>query len=127
MNDLASHKDDAERDRRLDWFAWHVHESQSSGCERNAVSNRERSDGSDELAPSFHQNEQGEHEQQMVDAEKNVLDTEHKIGAAHFQRTGRGCYHKRRRRWGNTSYLSCAIQIFNPHQHVGHGGGETGI
>ena len=87
MNDLASHKDDAQRDRRLDWLAWDMDESQRGGCERNAVSNRESGDGSDELAPSFHQNKQRQHEQQMVDAEKNVLHAEHQVGAAHFQRT----------------------------------------
>ena len=113
MNDLASHKDDAQCNRRLDWFAWHMDESQGSGCECDAVRDRERGDGSDEFAPSFHQNKQGEHEQQMVNAEKNVLYPEHEVGAAHFQRAGRGCYHKRRRRWGNSSYLSCAIQIFD--------------
>jgi len=90
MNDLARDKDNAECDRRLDWFAGNLHESQSSCCERNAVSNREGGNGSDELAPSLHQNKQGEHEQQMVDAEKNVLHPQHEIGARNIQCARRG-------------------------------------
>src|SRR5690242_16186617 len=75
MNDLASHKDDAQSNRCLDWLAWNVHESQRRGRECDAMRDCKRGDGSDELAPSLHQNEQSEHEQQMVDAEKNVLYT----------------------------------------------------
>ena len=90
MDNLASHKDDAKRDRRFDWFARNVHESQSSCCERNTVSNRESSDGSDELAPPFYQNKQRQHEQQVIDAEQNVLDAQYQVGAAHFQCARRG-------------------------------------
>ena len=62
-----------------------MNESQSSCCERNTVSNRESSDGSDELAPPFYQNKQRQHEQQVIDAEQNVLHAQHQVGAAHFQ------------------------------------------
>ena len=54
------------------------------------MSNRKSGDGSDELAPSFHQNKQRQHEQQMIDTEKNVLHAQHQVGATHFQRAGRG-------------------------------------
>ena len=81
MDDLASHKDDTQCNRRLDRLAWDMDESQRGGCERNTVSNSERGYGSDELAPSLHQNKQGQHEQQMVDAEKNVLHSQHEIRA----------------------------------------------
>ena len=47
MNDLASHKDDAKRDRRLDRLAWDMHESQRGGCKCNAVRDREGGDGPD--------------------------------------------------------------------------------
>ena len=46
------------------------------------------------LAPSLNQNKQRQHEQQMIDAEKNVLHAQHQIGATHFQRTGRGRHHE---------------------------------
>ena len=82
MHDLARDKDNAERDRRLDWFGRNMNESQSSCRECNAVSNSESGDGSDELAPSLHENKQRQHEQQMIDAEKNVLDAEHEVSAS---------------------------------------------
>ena len=42
------------------------------------------------LAPSFNQNKQRQHEQQMIDAEKNVLYAQHKVSATNFQRARRG-------------------------------------
>ena len=43
------------------------------------MSHGERGDGPDEFALALHQNQQREHEQQMIDAKKNVLDAEDHI------------------------------------------------
>ena len=55
-----------------------VHETERRGRERDAVRHGERRDCRHEPAPAADQEQQPEHEQQVVDAEQDVLDAEHR-------------------------------------------------
>jgi hypothetical protein len=61
----------------------HVEESERGAGERDAVRDRERGDRRDQLARAVDQEQQREHEQQVVDAEQDVLDAEQQGAQLH--------------------------------------------
>src|SRR6516165_5697778 len=78
--DLASEQDDAQRDRGLDRRSRYVHDPEGRQAQSDRMSERERGDGPQENAPVAHDQNQGENEQQMVEAEQNMLDAVGQIG-----------------------------------------------
>ena len=74
IRDLDGHQHDAECDRRLDWRPGHTDEAERGRRERKAVGDGERRHRQCDAAPFANQNHQGQNEQQMIEAEQNVLD-----------------------------------------------------
>ncbi len=71
---------DRQRDRGFYRTAAQRQQPQSAAGQRQAVREREGRDGPDQLAVEAHQEQQADHEEQMVDAAQDVLDTEHRVG-----------------------------------------------
>src|SRR5262245_16936991 len=78
-NDLTSKQDDAQRDRGLDRGPRYVHDPEGRQAQGDRMSERERGDGPHEDPPVAHDQDQSENEQQMVEAEQNVLDAVRQI------------------------------------------------
>ena len=76
MDDFCRDKHDAQRDGGFDGWPRHMHESERRAREGEAVRESERRDRRNDPARAFHQNQQREDEQQMVDTEKNMSDTQ---------------------------------------------------
>jgi hypothetical protein len=93
-NDFRRHEHDAERDRRFDGRSRHVNESESRAGEGETMCEGKGRDRRNEPARSFHQHQQREHEQQMVDAAENVLDAEHQVRAGDRQHARCGLHHE---------------------------------
>jgi hypothetical protein len=68
----------------------------------------------------------GEHEQEMIDAQQDVLDAEHEVGAGDLQRARHGVHHERRRRRREADDLRGSVAAFHAHEHIGHRRAETG-
>ena len=49
--------------------------------ECNAMGDRERGDRRNDATGAFYKEQQGQNEQQMVDAEQNMLDAEQEVGS----------------------------------------------
>ena len=87
VNDLRRDEDDAQRDDRLDRLLRHMDEAERRRRERDAVRDRERGDGLDQFPAAARDDQQRQHEQQMIDAAEDVLDAEHQVGADDRQRS----------------------------------------
>ena len=83
-HDLAGDEHDGEGDDRLDGRLRNVHEAQRRGGQRQAVRHRERGDRPHETPPTLDENQQGEHEQQVVDPEQEVFDSQTQVGTRHL-------------------------------------------
>ena len=88
VRDLAGDEDDAQRDDRLDGCLRYVHEAQRRGTQRQAVCHGERRNRPHETPSAVDQNQQSEHEQQVVDSEQDVLDPQTRVGPCHLYRRG---------------------------------------
>src|SRR5687767_8672136 len=77
MHDLHGDKDDGEGNRRLDGGLRHMDETQRRQCESNRMGNREGGYRLDEQPSAAAQDEERQDEQQMIDAEQDMLDAEH--------------------------------------------------
>jgi hypothetical protein len=85
----------------------------------------EGGDSLHELPTTARDDEQREHEQEMIDAGQNVLDAEHEVGP-HNLPMARGCLDQERRVGGCQSFdLRCTVAAFHARQHVGERRGET--
>ena len=73
---LAADEDDGERDRRLDRRRRDVHEPEHREREADAVGERERGDGGQELPPAPHQQRERDDEEQVIEPGQDVLDAE---------------------------------------------------
>ena len=85
-----------ERDRRLHRRWRNVHPPERRSRQGQAVGDRERGHGLDELPAAAHQDEQCQHEQKVVNARQDVLDAEHGVGTGHFKSAWRGLHGKTR-------------------------------
>ena len=94
--------------------------------EREAVREGERGDGLHQPPAAARDDQQREHEQQMVDAGQDVLDAEHGVSAGDLQRARRGFDHERRSGRREPRDLRGAVETFQAHEHVGHRRAETG-
>ena len=72
--ELHRHHEDAERDRELDQVDRIAQETQRRQRERDAVAQRERGDRPHQAPPARDQQQQPEHEQQVIDAAEDVPD-----------------------------------------------------
>ena len=89
VHDLRCDEHDAQRDHRFDRWTGHVHPAQRRRYQRDAVCHGESGDGrEDSLAPA-HDQQQREHEQQMIDAAEDVFDPEHEVRPGDFRCAGR--------------------------------------
>ena len=75
-DNLGGNKSNRQRDRRLNRRRRHIDEAQRSRGERNAVRDSERGDRQDELARVRCDQDESKHEEEMIDAEHDVLDAE---------------------------------------------------
>ena len=124
MHDLGSQQEDAEGDGRLDGRSGHVHDAQRCECEGDRVRNREGGDGQEEHASAANDQDERQHEEEMIEAEEDVLDPVREVGPDDRERPARGRdlhprlggVHQRRR--------TGAVEQGDPHQHVGDGGLE---
>ena len=86
---LARHQHDAEGDGRLDRRLRHPHHAQGGQRQRQAVGHGEGGDRSPQLAPDRRQQQQPQHERQVVDAAEDVLHPQLQVGGRHPQRRRR--------------------------------------
>ena len=117
-NDFRRDKHDAQRNTRLDRWSGHIHEAQRGGGERDAVRHRERRDRTDQSLPAFHQQHEREDEQQVIDAQHNVLDAEDEIGRGNLPTWRRGFHREARRVRQQARCLRHAIGAFDASEHV---------
>ena len=80
LRQLIGQEDDAEGDRRLDRRRGHMDEAECRRSEGDRVGDGEGGDGGDQCPHAAHQQDQAQHEQEMVRPEQNVLDAEGAIG-----------------------------------------------
>jgi hypothetical protein len=59
-------KNDAQRNHRLNWSLWDVDVAECCQSKRDAVRDREGSNGLDQFPPAVRDDDQREHEQEMV-------------------------------------------------------------
>ncbi len=81
MHDFRRHEYDAQCNASFDRRPWHKQESERCTRECQAVGDGERRDGRNEPRRSLHQNKQCEDEQQMVNAEQDMFNSEHEVTA----------------------------------------------
>jgi hypothetical protein len=79
VHDLRGDEDDTQGNHRFDRWTRHVYPAQRGGCKRDAMGNRERRDGEEDSLAIANDQQQCQHEQQMVDTTENVFYTEHQI------------------------------------------------
>jgi len=73
MDDFRSHEHDAQRDNGFDGQPRHMRASEPRARESEAVRDGKRRDGCNEPARAFHQHQEREDEQQMVNSVKNLF------------------------------------------------------
>jgi hypothetical protein len=96
-----------------------VHEAERRERERERVRHRERGDRQQQRARARHDQDQGEQKEQVIDAERDVLDAVHEIGAQYAERAAGGAdLHPGPRRVRDARPLP-AVQQRDAHQHVG--------
>ena len=95
VQDLHRDEGDRQRDDGLDRRAGHLHPAERGGDQRDAVGDREGRDRRQDAFAAAHDQQQGQHEQQVVDAAEDVLDAEHQVAPGHFAAA-------HRRRYGET-------------------------
>src|ERR1700737_48904 len=117
--ELDGDEDDAERDKRLDHRRAHVDITESGSRQRYAVREREGRDGLDESQTATHQQQQPEHEAQVVETGEDVFDPESQI-RRHWHLAGAGEGNPERRRAGpeHRLYLLPTRET-DGHQNVG--------
>jgi hypothetical protein len=81
-NDLAGQKKNAKSDRRFDWRSRDVNHSQRSKTQGDGMCDGKGGYRYQQYAPAANDQDQGQHEQQMVVAEQDVLNTVHQVGGA---------------------------------------------
>ena len=89
VHDLGGDEHDAERDHRLDRRPGHVHPAERRRDERDAVRDGECGDRGDDALAAAHDQQQRQHEQQVIDAAEDVLDAEHEIRPGDLAGAGR--------------------------------------
>ena len=90
IHDLHRDERDAERDRSLDRRAGDIQKAERRSGQRDAVRDSEGRDSEGDALPAPHKNDERQDEEQMVDAEKNVLDAKPEIGGRHLHRPAGG-------------------------------------
>ena len=126
VNNLRGDKDDAQGDDRLDRALRHMHEAECRCRERDAVGDRERGHGLDQLPAAPRDDQQRQDKEQMIDASENVFDAEHEVGAYDGQRARCGLHDKRRSRRREPRDCRRAVEPLLTNYHLGRGGAETG-
>ena len=102
-----------------------MQETEGRGGEREAVGECERRDRGDKFFPAFDQQHEREDEEQVVDAEEDVLETENQIGARHLPRRGGGGDDNRRFVRRGAQSLSDTVAVGDADECVHFGGGEA--
>jgi hypothetical protein len=125
VHDLRGDEDDTQGNHRFDRWTRHVYPAQRGGCKRDAMGNRERRDGEEDSLAIANDQQQCQHEQQMVDTTENVFYTEHQIGPGHLARTRR-CFHRETRFSRQQSFnLTGAILPLDTHDDIRHTAGNA--
>ena len=75
-------------------------------------------DGGEQPGRALDQDQQRQHEQQVVEAFQDMFDAQQGIGARHLQRPRGGFDHKGRFEFGQADVLRCARQLLQPDQHI---------
>ena len=78
---LCGHERDGESDQRLHGGGLRSHPAEHRESERNAVGDGERGDEPGDLSEAARQQQQGQHEGQVVEARQDVLDAEQDVAA----------------------------------------------
>ena len=86
---------------------------------------RERGDRRDQPPRALHQDHQRQHEQQVIEADQDVLDAEHGVGMRHLEGPRAGGDDKARREWQHASDLRRAVAALHAHQHVDAAGSQV--
>ena len=118
MHDLGRDEDDAQCDQRFDGWTRHVQHAERCQRERNAVRDRECRDGCDQASRTIDDQQQGEHEQQVIEAEQDVADAEHGVGLDHLQVPGTRRHREARIHRQHPTQLLGAVGALQSHQHV---------
>lgn len=61
--------------------------------------------------------EQREHEEEMINSCEDVFDAEHGVSAGDFQSTGSGFHHEGRSSWSKPGDLGRAVETLQTHEH----------
>ena len=120
--DLASEQQNTERNGRLHRRTRHVHDAERRQRERDRVRQREGGDRRDQHPQVRHDEDQREHEQQMVVAEQDVLDAVHEVGARNGERPRAGGDLHPGQRGMDERRRTRAIARCDPHQNIGDRG-----
>ena len=94
LQDLQSYEHDRKRDRRLDQGARDMDDAKGRQRQGDRVGHREGGDRLQQALEAAHEHDQRQHEQQMVEAGEDVLDSQQRIGPHHLQRARTGRHHK---------------------------------
>ena len=90
-----------------------------------AVRDRERGDGADQTSPAaVDENQQGQHEEQVIDSEENVLDSQVEVGPGNLEPAGNLGDDERRCRRRQARDLGGPVEPLESRQHVGHRAGK---
>jgi hypothetical protein len=120
MNDLDGDECDRKCDHRLHWRRRDVDEAERRCCKGDAMCCGKGGDGLDELSGACRDQDEAEHEKQMIDAEEDVTDAELQIGRRHLPnvlpRRNPGLWQRR----GQTLDPGPSVGELDPHEGVGH-------
>jgi hypothetical protein len=90
VHDFNGDQHDAKGNNRLDWRTGHADETKRSGCKRKAVCQGERGDRQRNAAPAANQDDQGQHKQQVIEPEQDVLDAQAQVACRDVAGAGYG-------------------------------------
>ena len=84
VNDFRRNENDGQRDHGFDRRTRHADQSQRRRGERDAVRDGEGRNRRHHAPGAFDDQQQRQHEQQVIDPEQDVLHAEHEIGPRNF-------------------------------------------
>ena len=120
-DDLRAEEQDRERDRRVERRGGNARVAESRGGERDAVRDREGGDGLDQHPWASDDEQEAEHEQQMVGAEQDVLDPLGQERGRSRERAARRRDLDIRARGMDEFGRMRAVESLDAHEHVGDG------